>query len=62
LLNTSVQAFYGDLFDKINDTEAFVLSGDVYKLSRNLFNAERQYNSYWYDEAGHTRLVTEVNQ
>jgi PhoH-like ATPase len=60
LLYTGVQAFEGDLFDSIGGSKDFVLSGDVYKLDRDTFNEECQYNMFWYDEAGHTGLVTEV--
>lgn len=60
LLYTGVQAFKGDLFDKIDDSKEFALSGEVYRLDRELFNEECQYNMYWYDEAGHIGLITEV--
>ena len=47
LLYTGVQAFEGDLFDSISDSKDFVLSGDVYKLDRDIFNEECQYNMFW---------------
>ncbi len=60
LLYTGVQAFEGDLFDRVKSDDGFKLSGEVYQLDRNLFNEEVQYNMYWYDDAGHIGLVTEV--
>lgn len=60
LLYTGVQAFDGDLFDRLKSDDSFKLSGEVYQLDRNLFNEEVQYNMYWYDELGHIGLVTEV--
>jgi PhoH-like ATPase len=60
LLYSGVQAFEGDLFDTFESDKDFKLSGNVYQFDRGLFNNEVQYNMYWYDEAGHTGLVTEV--
>jgi PhoH-like ATPase len=60
LLYTGVQAFKGDLFDLVKSDDGFKLSGAVYQLDKKLFNEEVQYNMYWYDEAGHIGLVTEV--
>jgi PhoH-like ATPase len=60
LLYTGVQAFDGDLFDRVNSDDGFKLSGEVYQLDRSLFNEEAQYNMYWYDEAGHIGFITEV--
>lgn len=60
LLYTGVQAFEGDLFDRVKSDDGFKLSGEVYQLDRNLFNEEVQYNMYWYDDAGHIGFVTEV--
>jgi PhoH-like ATPase len=60
LLYSGVQAFEGDLFDKVKSDKDFKLSGDVYRLERSLFNNDVQYNMYWYDDAGHMGLVTEV--
>ena len=60
LLYTGVQAFDGDLFDRLKSDDSFKLSGEVYQLDRNLFNEEVQYNMYWYDGVGHIGLVTEV--
>lgn len=60
LLYTGVQAFDGDLFDRVNSDDGFKLSGEVYQLDRSLFNEEVQYNMYWYDEAGHIGFITEV--
>lgn len=60
LLYTGVQAFEGDLFDRLESDSGFKLSGEVYQLDRKLFNDDVQYNMYWYDEAGHIGLVTEV--
>lgn len=60
LLYSGVQSFDGDLFDRVKPDDGFKLSGDLYQLERNLFNEEVQYNMYWYDEAGHIGLVTEV--
>ncbi len=62
LLYSGVQAFSGDLFDKLHSDEEFELSGNVYKLPREWFNEQAQYNMYWYDDAGHTGLITEVTQ
>lgn len=60
LLYTGVQAFDGDLFDRLQDDGAFKLSGEIYQLDRHLFNDDVQYNMYWYDEVGHIGLITEV--
>lgn len=60
LLYTGVQAFEGDLFDRLESESGFKLSGEVYQLDRNLFNDDVQYSMYWYDEAAHIGLVTEV--
>ncbi|MDY6927427.1 MAG: PhoH family protein [Pseudomonadota bacterium] len=60
LLYTGVQAFEGDLFDRVESDDGFKLSGEVYQFNRNLFNEEVQYNMYWYDDAGHIGLVTEL--
>ncbi|GAC05669.1 MAG: phosphate starvation-inducible protein PhoH [Alteromonadaceae bacterium] len=60
LLYTGVQAFEGDLFDRVKSDDGFKLSGEVYQLDRNLFNEEVQYNMFWYDDAGHIGFVTEV--
>lgn len=60
LLYSGVQSFKGDLFDQMESDKDFKLSGDVYQFDRNLFNDEAQFNMYWYDETGHTGLITEV--
>ncbi|MFA3791643.1 PhoH family protein [Aliiglaciecola sp. SL4] len=60
LLYTGVQAFEGDLFDRIKSDKDFKLSGEVYKFPVSLFNDEVQASMYWYDTAGHIGLVTEV--
>lgn len=62
LLYTGVQAFEGDLFDRLDDDTGFKLSGEVYQLPRDLFNSEVQYNMYWFDQVGHIGLITEVTQ
>ncbi|WJG08959.1 PhoH family protein [Aliiglaciecola sp. LCG003] len=60
LLYTGVQSFDGDLFDRLKSDKDFKLSGEVYKFPASFFNDEVQENMYWYDEAGHVGLVTEV--
>ena len=60
LLYSGVQAFKGDLFDQLASDKDFKLSGSVYQFERSLFNAEAQFNMYWYDDAGHNGLITEV--
>tara|TARA_R110001606_G_C15362447_1_gene648668 strand:+ start:257 stop:1633 length:1377 start_codon:yes stop_codon:yes gene_type:complete len=62
LLYSGVQAFEGDLFDRLNSEKDFKLSGKVYELPREMFNKEVQYNMYWYDESGHIGIVTEVTK
>jgi PhoH-like ATPase len=60
LLYSGVQAFNGDLFDQFETDAEFQLSGSVYRFDRNLFNAQAQFNMYWYDDVGHQGLITEV--
>lgn len=62
LLYSGVQAFEGDLFDKLESDKDFKLSGSVYEFERELFCKDVQYNMYWYDDAGHIGLVTEVTE
>ncbi|MCB5228350.1 PhoH family protein [Alishewanella sp. 16-MA] len=61
LLYSGVQVFEYDLFEKLESDDDFRLSGDVYRLDRSLFNSEVQTNMYWYDEAGHIGLITDVS-
>ncbi|PHQ89616.1 MAG: phosphate starvation-inducible protein PhoH, partial [Pseudoalteromonas sp.] len=49
LLYTGVQAFKGDLFDRIKSDKDFKVSGEVYTFPISLFNDEVQPNMYWYD-------------
>ena len=60
LLYTGVQAFEGDLFDRIKTDKDFKVSGEVYTFPVSLFNDEVQPNMYWYDEAGHIGRISEV--
>ena len=60
LLYTGVQAFKGDLFDRIKSDKDFKVSGEVYTFPVSLFNDEVQPNMYWYDEAGHIGRISEV--
>lgn len=62
LLYSGVQAFEGDLFARVKSDADFELSGEVYRFDRNLFNSDAQFNSYWYDEAGHIGLISEVTK
>jgi PhoH-like ATPase len=62
LLYNGVQAFDGDLFARVDSDDDFKLSGEVYRFNKNLFNNDVQFNSYWYDEAGHIGLVSEVTE
>ncbi|MCP1339407.1 PhoH family protein [Idiomarina sp. M1R2S28] len=62
LLYTGVQFFEGDLFAKLTTDDDFKLSGDIYQLDRSLFRDDIQYNSHWYDEAGHIGMVSEVTE
>ena len=59
-LYTGVQAFEGDLFDRIESDKDFKVSGEVYTFPISLFNDEVQPNMYWYDEAGHIGRISEV--
>jgi PhoH-like ATPase len=60
LLYNGVQAFKGDLFDQLETDKDFKLSGSLYQFERSLFNNDAQFNMYWYDDAGHHGLITEV--
>ncbi|MFT6328481.1 MAG: PhoH-like ATPase [Bermanella sp.] len=60
MLYSGVQAFKGDLFDRIESDKDFKLTGEVYKFPVSLFNDEVQANMYWYDDVGHIGLITEV--
>ena len=60
LLYSGVQVFEGDLFARLESDSDFKLSGDVYRLDRSLFNNDVQVNMYWYDEAEHIGLISEV--
>ena len=53
LLYAEVQAFEGDLFDRIESDKDFKVSGEVYTFPISLFNDEVQADMYWYDEAEH---------
>ncbi len=61
-LYSGVQAFEGDLFELCGEETGFALSGDIYRFSRDIFSEEVQYNMYWYDEAGHIGIISEVTE
>ncbi len=60
LLYSGVQAFEGDFFAQLKDEHDFALMGDVYRVPKSLFNDQVQPNMYWYDEANHIGVVSEV--
>lgn len=60
LLYSGVQYFKGDFFDKLESDKDFTLSDNIYCFSKQLFNQDVQFNFYWYDDAGHIGLVSEV--
>lgn len=62
LLYSGVQHFEGDFFDKLVSDEDFTLSNNIYCFDKTLFNSEVQFNFYWYDDAGHIGIVSEVTE
>lgn len=60
LLYSGAQHFTGDFFDNFKSDDDFKLSGEVYEIERDLFCEDVQSNMYWYDDAGHMGLVSEV--
>ncbi|MDE1220851.1 PhoH family protein [Vibrio aestuarianus] len=62
LLYSGVQAFEGDLFNRIETDLDFKLSGDSYQFDRHFFNEDVQKNMYWFDDAHHIGVITEVTR
>ncbi len=60
LLYSGVQAFEGDLFNRIETDHDFKLAGDCYQFDRHFFNEDVQKNMYWFDDAHHVGVITEV--